>query len=58
MDFSGGSHFYCLNQDIQDLRIFRIVVYGFFRGIIFLLSESGYPKILNTKAHPVNLKIL
>jgi hypothetical protein len=35
--------FNCLNQDFQDLRIFRIVVWGVFVVVEIPLSESGFP---------------
>jgi hypothetical protein len=35
--------FNCLNQDLQDLRIFRIVVWGVFVVVEISLSESGFP---------------
>jgi hypothetical protein len=46
-----GLNIYCLNQDTQDLRIYRIMSEsGYLRfkdlqdeGIKYLLSESGYP---------------
>jgi hypothetical protein len=35
---------FCLNQDIQDLRIFRMLLDDFWWGVgDFILSESGYP---------------
>jgi hypothetical protein len=36
--------FICLNQDVQDLRIFRMLLDDFWWGVAdFYLSESGCP---------------
>ncbi|MDD1474026.1 hypothetical protein MEO41_22330 [Dolichospermum sp. ST_sed4] len=38
------SAFNCQNQDVQDLRIFRMLLDDFWWGVgDFYLSESGYP---------------
>jgi hypothetical protein len=37
-------YYLCLNQDIQDLRIFRMLLADFWWGVgDFILSESGFP---------------
>ena len=45
MIFGGGlGIFICLNQDFQDLRIFRMLFNDFWWGVgDFYLSESGFP---------------
>ncbi len=36
--------FFCLNQDFQDLRIYRMLLNDFWWGVgDFFLSESGFP---------------
>jgi hypothetical protein len=38
----GVGDFICLNQDFQDLRIYRMLLDDFWWKLFFL-SESGYP---------------
>jgi hypothetical protein len=44
MIFGGSWGFFCLNQDVQDLRIYRMLLDDFLWGVDdFILSESGCP---------------
>jgi hypothetical protein len=35
--------FFCLNQDVQDLRIFGMLLDDFWWELVIFLSESGCP---------------
>ncbi len=39
----GVGDFICLNQDFQDLRIFRMLLDDFWWELVIFLSESGFP---------------
>jgi hypothetical protein len=39
----GVGDFSCLNQDVQDLRIFRMLLDDFWWELVIFLSESGFP---------------